>query len=159
MEGKFSKFEDAYIMENYHDNRDIDIAKRLKRSIGSVKMRRRRIGLLKIDAQSAEHLNSDYRVNLEIRALQNYSGSMTETATDRLAELLQKKTSVIPILFRQKIPLAIKAKAYELHCSGITIRKIAKDLGHNKSHVCKWINSFKPYTGKSSVMVVLKSKF
>jgi len=159
VEGKFTKFEDAYIVDNYKETRDVDIAKRLNRTRESIRMRRKRMGLDKYGVHVSDHLNSDYRVNLEIRALENYSGSMADIATERLSQLKKKKVAVPSLRYREKVPLSIKANAYELYCSGMTIREAAKQLGRNKSVIGEWIKLFKPYTGNSPATVVIRSKF
>ena len=158
VEGKFSKTEDAYIVDNYQESRDVDIAMRLKRTRESIRMRRKRLGLIKYGAQVTEHLNSDYRINYEIRGLENYEGKMKGVAIERLKELKKKKIFVPPVTYKFKEPLSVKAQAYELYCSGLTIRQVASEMKRNKSVISEWVKLFKPYTGDRSITITIASK-
>jgi len=55
-------------------------------------------------------------------------------------------------------PLCIKAKAYKLYVSGMTIKEISTQLAFSWTTIYRWIKKFEPYQGRNKITIVMQSK-
>lgn len=157
----YSPKHDAYIADNADTMSDKQIGMRLGRSALGIKKRRERLGIFKeTGSDSINRFNLKNSKRLEAIGLLNYIqyGKHKEVAEKRLLELNIESFGLVAKSSREKVPLKIKAKAFTMHSMGMGTPDIASEIGVSTRSVWRWIESFKPYTGKNSIMLTIRSK-
>lgn len=156
---RYTERDKTYVRNNYMNLTDKQIGQYLHRSEQGIKALRERIGLHKTNVEMINFIQVS-RV-IEMNALRNYIslGKGGQVAKDRLNELesiVKSKPRIHKT--RKRFPLKDIANVYELYKSGMAMSVISKETGIHKVTIWNWINSIKPYKGRSKKLMVLDSR-